>query len=188
MYNKVTVFVLFIIGLAYILSPGPSSVTDFPAIPDSVKSNEPGDTIQVPNIAAYFSDYDREKITYFYKDAYRKLNFTGFIPPMSLSYPPEFAKIVIRDEQKGTFLEEYVYPLRGSIYVNGYEPFIDNEIKKREHNFIADHIHIDGRYFVSKTTIRYYPADFFVKTTVYLGLWISIFAIFIVSKKALKEV
>ena len=177
---------LFILGLVYVLAPGPTKVSDFPSIPSSLKSDEPGDTYQVSNIAAFFSDFDREGINKFFKDAYRDNHFFGkIIPPINLSYPPEYARVVIRNEQVSTFLEEFVYPLRGSIFVNGYEPYIENEMKKRTHNFVGDHIHIQGRYFVSKTTLRFYPADAFARIIVYLGIWLSIFALFELSKKVL---
>lgn len=175
---------IFVLGLIYILAPGPTSIDDFPPIPDSVKSSEPGDTTQVPEIAAYFSDYDRAKITEYYKNSYRNKFFFGkFLPPVKLSYPPEYAKVLVRDQQVSTFLEEYSYPLKGSIFVNGYEPYVENEIKKKTHGFVGDHIHIQGRYFVSKTTLRFYPADLFGRLIVYLGIWFSIFTFFELSKK-----
>lgn len=184
---KIIIFIAFILGLAYIFFPGPDSIDDFPPIPNSIKSNEPGDTYQNPNIAAYFSDFDRENITSFYKNAFKDLSFGSFLPPFTLNYPPEFARQMVRSEQVTTFLEEYVYPLRGSIFVNGYEPLVENEIKKRSHNFVGDHIHINGRYFVSKTTLRFYPADYLGRLVVYTGIWLSAFAIYEVGRKALKE-
>lgn len=185
---KIIIIVIFILGLVYSLYPGPSSISDFPPIPNSLKSDEPGDTYQVPNIAAYFSDYDRAKITNFYRNAYQRLHLFGFFPPITLNHPPEFARSVIRNEQVSTFLEEFIYPLRGSIFVNGYEPWVENEMGKRKHNFIGDHIHIKGKYFVSKTTVRFYPADFFGRVIVYLGIWLGSFALYEVGRKAFKEI
>lgn len=184
---KIIIVIIFMLGLFYILSPGPSSIDDFPPIPDSLKSNEPGDTYQVSDIAAYFSDFDRKKITDFYKIAYQNMHLFGFIPPIVLNHQPELARVVIRNEQVSTFLEEYTYPFRGSLFVNGYEPFIENEMKRNNHNFVGDHIHISGRYFISKTTLRFYPADFFGRIVVYLGLWLASFAIFEVGKRTIKE-
>lgn len=184
---KFITVIIFIFGLIYILAPGPDSIDDFPPLPDSVKSNEPGDTYQVSNIAAYFSDFGRKAVTEFYKNAYKDKHFGFFLSPIILNYPPEFAKQSIRDEQTSTFLKEFVYPLRGSLFVNGYEPFVGNEIKNRSHNFIGDHIHIDGRYFVSKTTIRYYPVNFFAQILVYFGIWVSCFYLIKIGKIAMKE-
>ncbi len=179
MTKKKILVSIFILGLVYILAPGPTSVNDFPSLANSLKSSEPGDTVQVPNIAAYFSDYDRAGITSFYRGAFRNLYLVNkLIPPISLNYPPENANSFVRDQQVSTFLEEYLYPLRGSIFVNGYDPNVENEMKKRNHTFIGDHLHIQGRYFNSKTTLRFYPADSFNRLIVYFGIWIAGIAIY----------
>ena len=44
---------LFLVGLTYLLIPGPASINDFYLLPGSTKSDLTGDTIQNPNIAAY---------------------------------------------------------------------------------------------------------------------------------------
>ena len=171
--KKIILAIVFILGLLYVLSPGPGSVTDFSPIPDSLKSNEPGDTTQVPNISAYFSNFNRQQITQYYQDQYRSKHLFGFIPPVSLNYPPKAAYTYIRDLQMSTFLEEYVYPLRGSVFVNGYEPYVEDEIKGRGHSYFGDRIHINGDYYWSKATIRFYPAGTIVRLLVYTGIWIS---------------
>lgn len=165
---------IFLLGLIYILSPGSAKVNDFTPLPDFLKSDEPGDTYQVPNVTAYFSQSDRAEITNFYRQELSKKYFWGgLIPPISLNYPPKAAQTLVRDQLYVTFLEEYVYPLKGSIFVAGYEPYIDNELLGRNHTFIGDHIHIKGNYYKSKTTLRYYPADLFNSLVVYLGIWLS---------------
>lgn len=182
---------LFILGLIYILAPGPSSIDDFPPIPNSLKSDEPGDTYQVPNVVAYFSDYDRVGITNFYKDDFRNKFFFGkLIPLLVLNHPPLYAKTVVRDQINVTFIEEYTYPLKGSIFVAGYEPFIENEMFGREHFFIRDHIQVikqSDRYFKSKTTIRYYPAAWHVSLVTYVGIWVVSFALLKIFRKALSK-
>lgn len=178
----------FMLGLIYILIPGPSSIDDFSPIPDSLKSNEPGDTVQNPNITAYFSDYDRAKITNHYKDDFAgKFLFGKLIPPTTLNYPPRDAYVKIRDQLYVTFLEEYSYPLKGSIYVGGYEPVIQNDIEHMIHNFVGDHIHINDRYFNSKTTIRFYPAHWYYSLPIYLGLWIVGICLFKLFKRVFND-
>ncbi len=185
---KITLIIIFIIGLLYILAPTPSSVNDFPPLPNSLKSNEPGDTYQVPNIAAYFSQFDRKGIGEFYRQKMQEKFFWGFLfPPATLNYPPKYAYTYLRDQLYVTFLEEYVYPLKGSIFVAGYEPYIDNEILKRNHTFIGDHIHINGQYFVSKTILRLYPASIFAALIVYLGIWLALAALYLIFKNILQE-
>ena len=186
---KKILIALFLLGLVYILVPGPSSIEDFPPIPNSLKSDEPGDTVQVPNVAAYFSDYDRPQITKFYKEAYQKsFLFGGFIPPVTLNYPPIAAYQYVRDLlQLSTFLEEYVYPLKGSVFINGYEQSVWRHIKGLPPKENGDFMQIKGQFFNSKTTIRYYPAMWHVSLIVYVGTWISAVVFFRLLRKTLRE-
>ena len=177
---------LFALGLIYLLWPGPKNISDFPPIPDSLKSGEPGDTYQSPNIAAYFSQMDRTQITKFYKDWFTKANF-GFIPPIGLNHPPEESHQFVRDQQTTTFLEEYVFPLRGSIFVNGYEPVVENKLRNRTSNFYGNNIHINGNFYASKTTLRYHPVHIAWRLIVYFGIWISLLGIYRLTKKIWRE-
>lgn len=180
--------VVFIIGLVYILAPGPSSSNDFSPIPKSLKSDEPGDTYQVPNVAAYFSDLDRKGITDFYKGQFRKNFIFGWLPPITLNYPPITAFQYVRDRlEQSTFLEEYVYPLRGSIFVNGYEPSVDREIKKNTKPISGGPMEVYGRYFKSKATIRYYPAPWHVSLLTYIGIWVASLYFAKLLQRAIKE-
>ena len=115
-------------------------------------------------------------------------SWVGFLfPPISLNYPPEYAKQYIRNEQKGTFLEEYVYPLRESVFVNGYEPAVEDEMMKKPRSFIGDHINIKGNYYVSKTILRFYPSGLFERLLVYISLWLIVISISDLLKRIAKE-
>lgn len=185
---NLVVSTIFLVGLIYVILPGPSSIDDFSPLPGSVKSDLAGDTWQNPNIAAYFSDFDRAYITEFYRDRFAgKFLFGTLFPPLTLNHPPEYAYTYIRDQQFSTFLEEYTYPLRGSLFVNGYEPVVENNMFNKPHNFVADHIYHYEIPYDSKTTLRFYSAPFFYRILVYLGIWFSILAIYRISLKALKE-
>jgi hypothetical protein len=121
--QRVFFVAIFILGLVYMIWPGPTGINDIPALPDSVKSSEPGDTTQVANVAAYFSNMRRKEVTDFYRHQFGYLKIFGVvIPPIKLNRPPEEAYTYIRDQQASTYLEEYAYPLRDSIFVNGFEP------------------------------------------------------------------
>lgn len=160
-----------VILLIYLLIPGPSSIRDFPALPNSVKSSLEGDTVQVPNISAYFSDNYRSFVTNFYQISYRKQVLIPF-PPIKLNYPPEFAYTTIMDQTRSTYLEEYAYPLRDSLYVNGYEPFYENGKPKFWGSVKADEL---GGIYNNKVTLRYYPSPIWVRLIVWLGIILSIF-------------
>lgn len=177
-------WIFFIIGFIYIILPGPGRRDQIPSLPDSVKSIEPGDTYQNPNNAAYYSDHRRNYIRAFYSSALKKLDPIGaFFPPIRLNYPPEEAYTYVRDQEKSTFLEEYVYPLRESIFVNGYEPLIKNG---RSISHDADFVESRGLFYNSKTVIRLYPSSLLVRILIYLGISTAIMGLFKVGKKVFK--
>lgn len=178
---------VFLIGLFYILLPGPGSIGDFPPLPGSVKSNLEGDTIQNPNISAYFSDYNRAFITNYYKSIFTGKLLFGLIPATRINHPPEEAYRYVRDQQESTFLEEYVFPLRESIFVNGYEPFIENEIYHAPHSPYGDRVEYQKNWYLSKTTLRFYPSNIFFRIFVYLGIWVSCYLLYKLSKKVFYE-
>ena len=183
--KKNILIAIFVLGLVYILIPDPGTINDYPPLPNSLKSDEPGDTYQIQNIAAYFSNFDRSFITYFYRQSYRDKFLFGFLlPPISVNHPPKYALSTIRDQLfYVTFLEEYIYPLRGSILVAGYEPAVENDMVGADSNFYSDRIHINGNYYVSKTTLKSFHTTWYSRLFVYLGIWFSVFAIYKIFKK-----
>lgn len=168
---KIVLGILSLLFLVYLLMPGPTSIKDFSPLPDSVKSTEEGDTIQVPNVSAYFSNFFRPIVIPFYKQEMQKNTLFPF-PPLELNYPPEFAFTAIKDQTQSTYLEEFVYPLRESTFVNGFEPFYENG---RPKYLGATQIVVNQRVFNSKTTLRYYPSSLWARMVVWLGVNISIF-------------
>ena len=176
-FKRAILIIVFVLGLIYILLSGPSSVFDFPPLPNSIKSDLDGDTWQNPNIAAYFSDFRREEITKFYKSFFSRSIFLGIpLPIISLNRPPEEAYKYVRDQQESTFLEEYVFPLRGSIFVNGYEPRVENDMRGRQESddYIGHFVKYNDKLYVSKTTLRFYPNNVFARVTTYLGIWLAL--------------
>lgn len=177
-------FIFFSITLlVYMLLPGPSAIADFPALPNSVKSELEGDTIQVPNVAAYFSYNYRDFVIPYYNYFYFKNTQLPFVP-IRLNYPPEFAYTAIKDQTHSTYLEELVYPLRDSIFINGFEPFYQEGQPKFEG---ASKIGIHGIDYDTKVTLRYYSSPLWVKIIVWIGINISVIGLFFISKKAIFE-
>lgn len=166
MIGKIVFAAFSLALLVYMVLPGPKLVSDFSSLPGGLKSVEPGDTVQVPNIAAYYSYIYRAEVMAFYKQSYQRLTLFPFLP-LRLNYPPEFAYTAIKDQTRSTFLEELIYPLRDSIFVNGFEPFYANGKPKY---WGATHIEINGIIFNTKTNIRYYPSPLWVRIVVWAGL------------------
>ena len=175
-----------ILLLIYLLLPAPTKVDEFSALPDSLKSDEPGDTIQQPNIAAYFSNFYREDVIPIYiADFKDKFKFFGIrVPFVRLNHPPEYASVVVRPVVQSYYLEEFVHPLRESLFVSGWEPY-DGFGKPR---FKYSHpINVEGRHLETKVTLRYYPSSVWVRLITWVGIVLSIPALFYLYRKALAE-
>lgn len=182
------IFISFcVLFLVYILWPIPGSIKDFKQLPDAKRSNLSGDTVQVPNVVGWFTDFQREEATEFYKENFKNLNF-ALIPPLRINYPPEFAYISIKDQTASTYLEEFVYPLKSSLFVNGYEPSIENDIfHAKNRSFVGDHIFYNGNYFISKVTLRFYPTNLFIRIFIYIGIVLSVYGLWSFYKRVQKE-
>ncbi len=156
--------------LIYMLWPGPSRIDQFSPLPNSLKSKLEGDTIQIPNVSAYFSDNFREFVVPFYLKNYWNLTKLPF-PPLRLNYAPEFSWIAIKKHTDSTYLEELVYPLRSSLYVNGLEPFYSDS---RPKFWGATKFEVEGKSHLTKTTLRFYPSSLGVRFLVWAGIILSI--------------
>lgn len=159
--------------------PGPSSILDFPAVPGSIKSTLEGDTIQVPNVAGYFSNLYRQEVNNLYLRSYQKQTWFPF-PPLRLNYPPENAFRYIKDQTESTYLEEFTYPLRDSLFVNGIEPF---EIDGTKRYPGAIKFEFGGEKMETKTTLRYYPSAILARMIVWAGITASIYLLFVMGRR-----
>lgn len=176
------VFISFsILLLIYMLWPGPAKISDFSPLPSSIKSNLEGDTVQVSNVSAYFSDNFREYVTPFYYKNFQDLSRFPF-PPLRINRPPEYSWQVIKKHTDSTYLEEYIYPLRDSIYVNGYEPFYSDGKPKFWGSIKFE---LPQGAFFTKVTLRYFPSTYLVRILVWAGIVVSIYFLYILGRKIL---
>jgi hypothetical protein len=157
--------------LIYMVLPGPDAITDFSDLPNSTKSTYPGDTVQVPHVAGYFSANYRRVVIPFYIDQYQKLLGVN-LPPIRLIYPPEYAYTAIKDQTQSTYLEELSYPLRDSLFINGMEPFEEGSLTKRFTSAIP-HTY-EGIDYQTKVVVRYYPSSVLIRIIVWIGIVSSI--------------
>jgi len=163
------------------LLPGPKKISDFKALPDSDKSTLEGDTIQIPNVSAYFSNNFRNFVVPFYLKNYQKKTFLPF-PPLKLNHPPEYSWNVIKRHTDSTYLEEFVYPLRDSLYVNGFEPFYEDGSPKF---WGSTKLNEGSHLWYTKTTLRFYPSSLLVRFLVWLGIICSILMLYKIGRKIL---
>lgn len=163
-------FIFSSLLLVYMIWPGPGKISDFKQLPASYKSQLPGDSYQVPNVAGYYSDNYRQFVVQFYLTNYWQKMFFPF-PPLRLNHPPEYSFVVIKKHTDSTYLEELVYPLRDSLYVNGFEPFYEDSTPKF---WGSSKFNEDGKSFFTKTTLRFYPSPIFTRIIVWFGIVTSI--------------
>lgn len=169
--------------LIYMLWPGPIKISDFKPLPNSAKSTLSGDTTQIPNVSAYFSNNFRNFVVPFYIKNYWQNSRLPF-PPLKLNHPPEYSWEVIKKHTDSTYLEELVYPLRDSLYINGFETF------RPDGTAIfwgAPKLEEEGREFFTKTTLRFYTTNILIKSLVWLGIILSVLQIYKLGRKVLRE-
>jgi len=152
-------FVIFgVIFLVYLSTSSPQ----YPeALPDAIRSGEPAD-LETPLRREYYTDNMRAEVMEHYLSQFKTNGFLSGVT-YRLNYPPEDAQVKIRDQTRGTYLEEIVHPFRESIFVNGFEPKLDNNA-----------IMVEGKKWNSKVTVRYYPSNLVSRLVV--GIITIIFA------------
>lgn len=150
---KVIYIIISLLFVGYLLLP----TFPYPRImPDSLQSNEPGDT-EDPLRRAYFTDLNREEVMNYYSSEFTNkepFNALGFLT-YRLNYPPEEAYNFIKDQTRSTFLEEIVHPFRESFFVNGFKP-----------SDPKDAILISERVWLEKITVKYVPSNVYVRVAV----------------------
>lgn len=169
--------------LIYMVWPGPSNISQFKPLPNSAKSTLSGDTIQIPNVSAYFSNHFREFVIPFYFKNYQENSHLPF-PPLKLNHPPEYSWEVIKKHTESTYLEEFIYPLRDSLYVNGFETH------RPDGSLVfwgAPQLNEADKIWFTKATLRLYTANILVKLLVWAGIIISILSIFRLGRRIIKE-
>ncbi len=63
MTKKLLFIIFLILGTIYLILPAPKN---FPYLPNSIKSIEPGDTVQIANVSAYYTDTSRKEVVDYY--------------------------------------------------------------------------------------------------------------------------
>lgn len=171
MIKKTALAIIFIFNLSallYLISPAPT----LPDLPNSIKSDEPGDTVQIPNVSAYYTNLSRTEIINFYK-----ANYNDFFR-IQLNHPPEKAKNIIRDTIQSYYLEEFVLPYKETLYINGFE--WEKDVFTKPEKRIKNKLLYHGKEYSAKVTIRTFPVSipkclisfYFTETIVIIALLI----------------
>lgn len=169
------IFVFNILCLWYLLTPTPQ----VPPLKDAIKSNLPGDTTQLKNVSAYYTNLSRTEVITFYKSY-----FNGPFR-IQLNHPPEKAKDIIVNTLQSYYLEEFVFPFKQSIFINGYD-WQKDVFTKPEKRF-ANKLIYNNIEYQSKITIKVFPTTTPERLVGFFSTELAIFAIFFLYKSVLKN-
>lgn len=150
MFKKIFPFIFVIINalfLTYLLIPIP----ELKPLPNSAKSTEPGDTVQLKNVSAYYTNLSRTEVINFYKSSY-----TGPVL-FRLNYPPELSKTIFRDTIQSYYLEEFNLPFKESLYINGFE--WENDVFTKPEKRIKNKMYFEGKEYKAKITLKIIPTS-----------------------------
>ncbi len=172
---KKTVIILFslfnLVSLIYLVSPTPQ----LPDLPYSIRSDEPGDTIQLKNVTAYYTNLSRTQVINFYK-----ANYSGPIT-IHLNHPPERAKEIIRDTTQSYYLEEFHLPYKESLFINGFE--WEKDVFTKPEKRIKNKLLFKGKEYSAKITLKIFPTSIWQRlVSFYFSESIIVAAIFIYKK------
>ena len=148
MTKKIIIFSLIIlnfIAAVYLISPTPT----LPDLPNSIKSDLPGDTTQISHVSAYYTNMTRTEVMLFYK-AYYSSPFR-----IILNHPPEKAQEIIVNTIQSYYLEEFVLPFKESLYINGFE--WENDVFTKPENRSKNKLIYQDKEYKAKITIRRFP-------------------------------
>lgn len=166
--NKVIIGLLVVFNVLfvwYLTLPLPV----IPDLPYSAKSDLPGDTTQLKNVSGYFTNLTRTEVITFYK-----ANLNGPFR-IQLNHPPEKAKDVILDTIQSYYLEEFVFPFKASIFINGYD--WQNDVFTKPEKRIANRLLYNGIEYQSKITVKSYPTNLWSRLLGFFGLEVSLLAV-----------
>lgn len=172
---KKILFLFFLIFnlffLIYLVSPTPS----LKPLVNSTQSDEPGDTVQLKNVTAYYTNQSRTEIINFYKANYSD------IFRIILNHPPEKAKTIIRDTTQSYYLEEFVIPFKESLFINGYE--WENDVFTKLDKRIQNKLIFKEKEYKTKVTLKTFPTSVSHRLINFFLIEIGIISIFYVYKK-----
>lgn len=145
----VAAFFIYLAGLHYLTLPTPK----LPSLDDSARSDEPGDTVQNPDQAAYYTFRDsRPGILGELQEKFSLSDSLGKRLEYRLNYRPEEVGEFVRDQLRSYYLEEVIHPLRESLFINVFDPALSPMIDgwKRE----QEKMFLHGQYYPIKVTLR----------------------------------
>jgi hypothetical protein len=178
MFKKTFFSILIILNffaVVYLISPAPI----LPDLPNSAKSDLPGDTIQIANVSAYFTNMTRTEVMNFYKAYYSGLF------RINLNHPPEKAKDIIVNTIQSYYLEEFILPFKESLYINGFE--WENDVFTKPENRSKNKLIYHDKEYKAKITLRRFPTNISSRLIAFFATEIGIITLILVLKSFLRQ-
>lgn len=178
--RKIFLLFVFLLGVIYLSIPTPT----LPELRDSGRSDEPGDTTQHPDQKGFYSNLTRQEVLSDIQSQ-SNLKLLGYtIPSYRLNYPPEEAGTLVRDQLRSNYLEEIVYPLRNSIFVNGWEP--KNAPRNGSQSAAKfSELFLHGTPYNDKITLRPVSSPLWARILVWTLIFPASYLVFLSFKKSL---
>lgn len=176
---KFIVLFVYILGIIYLLPSTPAT----PDLLPSTRSAEAGDTWQHPDQKGFYSDLHRQEVLSQMQSKYSFSVLGVTIPSFRLNYRPEEAYTMVRDQTASSYLEEIVYPLRDSLFVNGWEPENAPAYAHLSKEMVPKLLY-EGKAYYGKVTLKPNNSSVFAR----IAIWTLIFpATFFVLKSFKKS-
>lgn len=180
--KKIIVFIalmIYVAGVYYLTLPEPK----LPVLDLAERSDEPGDTSQHPDQAAYYTNRDnRHEILGELQGKFSLKNFQFL--SYRLNYRPEEVGELVRDQLRSYYLEEVIHPLRESVFINVLDPaktpMIDDD--KREQAKMYFH----GKFYPIKVTLRPVFSAVWGRLSVWSLIFPSAYLVYLSLKRSLK--
>ncbi len=168
----------------YLLLPGPKLPPL--GLPEGLKSVEPGDTVQLTRVSAYYTQKSREEVVSFYSDYFSHSSFLSLpLFTYRLNHPPEYAREVWIDTKQSYYLEEIVRPFAGSLFVNGFE--WEKDVFTPEAARVQNIMLVGGETWASKVSLRWFPSHFLTRLIIFWGTWLVLGVLLLSWKEELAE-
>ena len=180
--KHIIVGVIFVLGIIYLLLPTPAT----PELSNAMSSDEPGDTWQHPEQRGYYTDSNRAQVIGEMQSKYA-IKIKGFsLPSYRLNYRPEESFEMVRDQLDSYYLEEIVYPLRNSLFVNGWEPIHSPRYAGRDVKEIPM-ISFRGTPYISKVTLKPVDSPVWARLLIWTLIFPSTYLVCLSFKKSLAK-
>ncbi|HEY5601306.1 MAG TPA: hypothetical protein VIK81_04455 [Patescibacteria group bacterium] len=158
--------IVYLLAVFYLLLPTPK----ISGLPNSFQSIEPGDTVEIPGVSAYYTDILRDDVLNYYKKQIKTTPFLNLpLPFVLLNHPIQYGRLggYFSDQLKTTYIQEYVHPLRGQLLINGFGAKDSFALKAIQTPATFDYFFINNQKWESKVTIKYVDSNPIVRVVIF---------------------